>query len=113
MAGVLLQRGDGSEHRPLLSEEAARAAAEESLIDAVGDLLLVEEGTLEEADSPRWIFSVALGNARRGRLGAIGSVSVDARSGEVLFSEEARLQLIENAERLARSPSPSAATTTE
>jgi hypothetical protein len=83
--------------------ETARGIAEGYLIDYVGSLL--EAGSPQLSEDRRWIVPVLLGNARRGQLGQVGAISVDAETGEVLFSEEDRAKLKSNARLLAGAPS--------
>jgi hypothetical protein len=52
-----------------------------------------------------WLVPVLLTSPRRGIVGKIGELKVDATTGEVLTEEDTAKRLIEDAERLAiRSP---------
>ncbi len=83
---------------PSIDAEAAREIADEYVINHVGDLLVV--GLPHLAAGGRWTMPIDVGNAVPGLLGEVGTISVDARSGEVLFTEEDRAKVRAGARRL-------------
>lgn len=83
---------------PVVSAEAARRLAGGYILDSVGDLLDVTEPWLEE---DRWVMSITLSRPGRGVIGHVGTISVHAASGELLFSEEDRQQVKASARALA------------
>ena len=100
-AGVRQAAGTPGEPLPTTAAAAA-SAADYYLANEVGDLLMVEEPRLVLGDSRRWVFPVVLGNAIRGALGRVGSIAVDADTGEVVLDDEERERIEANAERLTR-----------
>jgi hypothetical protein len=85
-----------SEYR--IDANAAQAIAEEFLIRRVGDLLTAGEPSV--TPDGRWVVPILLGNVAQGMLGEVGSLTVDAESGEVRFSEEDRAKLEARAKQL-------------
>lgn len=81
-----------------LDPESARAVADGYLIDQVGDLL--RAGTVRLAGN-RWEISIVLSNARRGILGEVGTLTVDASTGAVVLSDDERAKLKARARLLA------------
>src|SRR5207248_7475226 len=94
--------GRATAQRSGLDAEAAVMIANGFLIDTVGDLLMAEAPRLFEG---RWIMTIAVGNVIQGMLGQVGTISIDATSGEVLFSEEDRSKVKARARELARASS--------
>src|SRR5438874_1294294 len=89
---------------PKVDAEAAQGLAEEYLIDHVGDLL--SAGTPQLSERRTWEMPIVLSNAVRGKIGRVGTISVDAETGEVLFSNEDRAQVKASARLLAGAPPP-------
>jgi hypothetical protein len=58
------------------------------------------------SEESRWVIPVILSNSRRGRLGEVGTIAVDAETGQVLFSEEDREKVKAGARLLVGAPSP-------
>lgn len=87
---------------PTVDAKTAVRSAEAFLVNEVGDLLMVDEPSLLAEGRPRWLLDVILGNAIRGRLGQVGTIAVDAETGEVLFDDGDRARIQANAERLSR-----------
>ncbi len=75
------------------------------LASEVGSRLLGDIPTLVIAERAVWRVPVLLTSPERGVVGQIGSVDVDAQTGEVLSSVELTQELIERARELARSTS--------
>jgi len=82
--------------------DRARELADYFLANEVGNLLMTGAPIYEEHDLPRWVMPIILANAVRGVLGVVGSIAVDATSGEVLLGAAERTKVKENARRLAR-----------
>lgn len=87
-----------------LDARAACEVADEFLVNEVGDLLMVDNPRL--AEDGRWVMSIMLGNAIQGLLGEVGTISVDAESGAIRFSEEDRTRLKARARELSRAAAP-------
>jgi hypothetical protein len=87
-----------------LDAQAALAIADGFLIDKVGDLLSAQAPRL--SPDGRWLMSITVGNALQGTLGEVGSIAVDASSGEVLFSDEERAKVKARARELATAAVP-------
>jgi hypothetical protein len=103
------QRASGTSHvrqesKPSIDAEQARALADDYLGDEIGDLLWAEDAHLAE-EGASWHLTVVLGNAIRGRLGAVGTIAVDTRSGEIR-ELTGRAELLDNADRLSGAPTP-------
>lgn len=103
---VTRKNGREAEDDLPITAEAAASAADFFLANEVGDLLMVEGARLVRDGRRRWVFSVVLGNAVRGLLGRVGSIAVDADTGEVLFESGERERIEANAERLHRAAPP-------
>jgi hypothetical protein len=82
----------------------ARAIADDFLIMKVGDLLTAGEPRLTADD--RWLMSITLGNVVQGTLGEVGTIAVDAMTGEVQFSEAERARLEARAWELSGASPP-------
>lgn len=73
----------------------------------VGNLLYAGDPQLVIADRLTWQIPILLGVARRGSLGKVGDISVDAQTGEILTDTMAPVEVIEaGAERLLASAPP-------
>ena len=88
---------------PSVDQEEARETADAYLMDSVGDLLVAGAPRLEGAS---WIVPIELATARRGRIGEVGTLSVDAVSGVVSFSEQQRAEVEARARALVGTSSP-------
>jgi hypothetical protein len=66
----------------------------------VGDLLAAEAPRLSSDGC--WIMSITLGNVAQGMLGEVGTIAVDSRTGEIIFSDQDRAQVAARAEELSR-----------
>ncbi len=76
------------------------------MLDRVGNLLHGGEPEFLIADRFYWRVPVLLSTPRRGLVGQVGALRVDAQTGEVLSDEELLKELAEHADRLlAGSPS--------
>ncbi len=88
---------------PVIDAETVRDLAGGYLIDNVGDLLMPGSPRFEAG---RWTVPIILGNARRGELGQVGTIAVDAATGEILFSDDERAQVKTRARSLADNTTP-------
>jgi hypothetical protein len=87
-----------------LSAEAAQEIANQFLSMQVGDLLMAESPQLSNEGC--WVMSITLGNTVHGMLGEVGTISVDARTGGVLFPEEERAKVAARADELSAPAAP-------
>jgi hypothetical protein len=71
----------------VLAPDVARRKASGWLIDYVGNLLHAEQPQLLLGEQLAWQFQVALTSPRRGTVGYIGLLQMDAVTGEVLAPE--------------------------
>ncbi len=84
----------------------ARRKATGWLVSEVGNLLLGDDPALVIADRTVWRVPVLLTSPERGVVGRIGTVDVDATTGEVLSDDELIQELIERGRQAARSAPP-------
>jgi hypothetical protein len=93
---------------PTLNERYARRKAALWLAENVGDMLMPGSATLiHEGGHYCWRFPIMLGHPFDEPRGPIGYVEVDANDGNVLALPNLAITLIQNAEKLAGSSSPS------
>ena len=85
--------------KPTINAATAQEIADGYLIDHVGDLL--GAGTPRLSEDGCWRMPIVLSNARRGDIGQVGTISVEAKTGRVLFSEEDRVKVKASARALA------------
>lgn len=90
--------------RDTVDSAQAREIADDYLVDHVGNLLWA--GPPQLSGSGEWIMPILLSTIRQGEIGSVGTIAVDAETGEVLFSNEDRLKVKASARRLAGSPAP-------
>lgn len=62
---------------------------------------------IQDEQSVCWRFPLELTIGRRGKLGQVGTVDVDALTGELCVSEQLKEEWRRNADRLASSPANS------
>ncbi|MFO7537295.1 MAG: hypothetical protein R6X32_04460 [Chloroflexota bacterium] len=83
----------GSE--PLLAEETARRKATRWLVEYVGNMLLANEGRIQEINGRlAWRFGVFITGRGHAPRGPIGYVDVDAHTGESLVAAQQAEELI-------------------
>jgi hypothetical protein len=68
----------------------------------VGNMLLCGEPLLVIARNTVWRLPVLLTSSEKGIVGEVGFVDVDAASGELLTSNELRVQLLTHVNQLIR-----------
>lgn len=84
----------------------ARQKVNVLMLDRVGNLLHGGEPELAVSNRLCWRVPVLLSTPRRGLVGQVGAVQIDAQSGEVLADDELLKDIAEHARRLlAGSPS--------
>jgi hypothetical protein len=76
------------------------------LVSEVGNLLLGDAPSLVIADRVVWRVPVLLTSPERGVVGQIGTVDIDAQTGDVLSSAALIQELIERGRQLGRSSPP-------
>jgi hypothetical protein len=87
----------------VLTPEAARRRANGWLLDNVGNLLLAAEPELVVGDRIVWRAPVILTSPSRGHIGTLGTLDLDAVSGEVLADQSTIDQFHARASELAQS----------
>jgi hypothetical protein len=90
--------------RTEVGAQTAQELADAYLIDNVGDLLMA--GTPSLSEDGCWMMGIILGNARRGELGEVGTIRVDAQTGAILFTDDDCRRVKARAEALACAPAP-------
>lgn len=75
------------------------------VVSEVGNMLMGGAPQLVVSKQTVWRVPVMLGSSQRGILGEVGTVDVDAQTGELLLSDELAEQILQNARTLAGSPS--------
>jgi hypothetical protein len=87
---------------------SARRKATGWLVSEVGNLLLGGDPALVIGEHTLWRVPVLLTSPERGVVGQIGTVDVDAATGEVLSDDRLIQELIERGRQAARSTPSSA-----
>jgi hypothetical protein len=72
------------------------------LLDEVGNLLYGERPSLVVERRLLWRVPVWLGSPTRGPIGQVGSLDVDAQTGEILFTQEVLEEIAERGNALAQ-----------
>lgn len=87
-----------------LSAFVARQKVNVLVLEQVSNLLLAGEPTLVQTSNGSWVWHVPvdLTFPARGRIGSVGEIEVDARYGEVRYSEDLLAQMADQAQRLAQ-----------
>lgn len=87
-----------------ISAFTARQKVNILMLEQVSNLLLADEPELVEMATDRWVWRVPvdLTLPTRGRVGRVGEVEVDARYGEIRYSEELLAQITQRAKELTR-----------
>jgi hypothetical protein len=87
-----------------ISPFVARQKVNVLVLERVSNLLLAGEPTLEQISAAEWVWHVPvdLTFPAHGRVGNVGMVDVDARYGEVRYTETLLAQITSRAEGLAR-----------
>jgi hypothetical protein len=77
---------------PKIDAEAAQDIADFFLANEIGNLLMVGKPQLTQNCGDYWQMSILLGSARRGLLGEVGTLCVDANTGAVLFDPKEKVK---------------------
>jgi hypothetical protein len=85
----------------VLAAEVARRQANVWLLENVGNLLRAESPELVLGERLVWRVHIILTSPSLGSVGRIGSLELDATTGEVLSSESLIQELITNAQTVA------------
>ena len=78
------------------------------LLDHVGNLLYGERPSLVAGRRLLWRVPVWLALPTAGPLGQVGTLDVDAQTGEILFTQQALEEIAERGNALARRATPAA-----
>lgn len=86
-----------------ISALMARRKVNTLVLQRVSNLLLTGEPSLEQTPTGAWVWRVPIDLTfpSHGRVGCVGEVEVDARYGEVRYTEALLEHMREEAERLA------------
>ena len=79
------------------------------LIDEVGNMIIGGTPQLIVSKQTIWRVPAILTSTRKGVVGEVGTVDVDAETGELKTSTDLREQILKNVERLVASAASSAA----
>ena len=91
-----------------VTDVVAQRKVSKLLLDEVGNLLYGEHPSLFVGQRLLWRVPVWLGSPRRGPLGQVGALDVDAQTGEILYTQDILEELAERGNALARrTPHPS------
>lgn len=87
-----------------ISAFTARQKVNILMLERVSNLLLADEPELVEVATDQWVWRVPvdLTLPARGRVGRVGEVDVDARYGEIRYSEELLTQITQRAKALTQ-----------
>jgi hypothetical protein len=66
------------------------------VVSEVGNMLMGGAPQLVVSEQTVWRVPVMLGSSQRGILGEVGTVDVDAQTGELLLSDELAEQILQN-----------------
>ena len=80
-----------------IDAESARRKVTGWLVSDVGNLLIGDTPALMIADRAVWRVPVLLTSPSRGVIGTVGSVDVDAQTGEILADEALGRHILKNA----------------
>ena len=85
-----------------VTDVVAQRKVSKLLLDEVGNLLYGEHPSLFVGQRLLWRVPVGLGSPRRGPLGQVGALDVDAQTGEILYTQDILEELAERGNALAR-----------
>jgi hypothetical protein len=89
-----------------VTDVVAQRKVSKLLLDEVGNLLYGEHPSLFVGQRLLWRVPVWLGSPRRGPLGQVGALDVDAQTGEVLYTQDMLEELAERGNALSRRTPP-------
>ncbi|MFC1974871.1 hypothetical protein ACFLXQ_00565 [Chloroflexota bacterium] len=92
-----------------ISAFVARQKVNVLMLEQVSNQLLANEPVLVQTSDGGWLWRVPvdLTFSSRGRVGRVGEIEVDARYGEVRYSEDLLAQIASQAQKLAQETHPS------
>jgi hypothetical protein len=85
-----------------VTDVIAQRKVSKLLLDEVGNLLYGERPSLVVERRLLWRVPVWLGSPTRGPIGQVGSLDVDAQTGEILFTQEVLEEIAERGNALAQ-----------
>jgi hypothetical protein len=85
----------------VLSAETARRAANVWLLENVGNLLLADAPELILDENLMWRVDVILTSPKRGWIGRVGRLELDAKTGDILADESVIQEIIKHASLIA------------
>jgi hypothetical protein len=85
--------------------KTARRRVTAWLVSEVGNMIIGDAPQLVIGKRSTWRVPAILTSSSAGTVGQVGTVDVDAESGEIIVSEELREQILDNVKHLA-SPAP-------
>jgi len=91
-----------------VTDVAAQRKVSKLLLDEVGNLLYGDHPSLFVGQRLLWRVPVWLASTRRGPLGQVGVLDVDAQTGEILYTQDLLDEFAERGNVLARRTSPAA-----
>lgn len=86
-----------------VSPQAARRRVTGWVASEVGNMLMGERPQLVVGKLTVWRVPIVLGSSTLGVLGEVGTVDVDAETGEILLAETLSQEILQNAKTLSRS----------
>ena len=89
-----------------VTDFTAQRKVSKLLLDQVGNLLYGERPSLVAGRRLLWRVPVWLALPTAGPLGQVGTLDVDAQTGEILFSQQALEEIAERGNALARRSTP-------
>lgn len=85
-----------------IGAKAARGQVTAWLVSEVGNMLVGGEPQLIIGNRSIWRVPATLTSSEMGTVGQVGAVDVDAKSGELLISNDLREQILDNVKHLTR-----------
>jgi hypothetical protein len=89
--------------RLAVDEQTARRKVTAWLVSEVGNMLVGEMPQLVIGERTLWRVPVMLTSSRVGSVGQVGTVDVDAVTGELVVDEQMRERILDNVKALASS----------
>lgn len=92
-----------------VTDVVAQRQVSKLLLDEVGNLLYGEKPSLFVGQRLLWRVPVWLASSKRGPLGQVGALDVDAQTGEILYTQDLLDEIAERGRALAQRASLAAA----
>ncbi len=89
-----------------INAKVAQRKATTWLVSEVGNMLIGGTPQLVISKAAVWRVPVLLTSSQMGTRGQVGSLDVEAESGDLLISSELREQILSNVQNLIGTPSP-------